>query len=59
MKKAFPKRLYKQRWQVESAFSRFKRVLTPVLHGRSWSAQQREVHLRVLTYNYMIMGELL
>jgi len=56
MKKSFPKRKYGQRWQVESAFARHKRLLGPALRGRSEDSRERECYLRVLTHNLMILA---
>lgn len=56
LKKHFPKRVYGQRWQVESLFSRIKRRLGPSLTSKNWPAQVRECHLRVLTHNFMILS---
>jgi len=56
LKKNFPKRVYGQRWQVESVFSRNKRLLGSSLKLRTWESQVRECHLRILTHNFMIMG---
>jgi hypothetical protein len=44
-----------QRWQVESAISRNKRLLGSALRSRSHEAQARECLLRVLTHNLMIL----
>jgi hypothetical protein len=57
MKKRFPKRKYGQRWQAESAFSRHKRRLGPALSSRSDAAREREVRLRVLTHNLMLLAD--
>lgn len=46
---------YGQRWQVESAISRNKRLLGSALRSRSNEAQARECLLRVLTHNLMIL----
>jgi DDE family transposase len=56
MKKRFPKRKAGQRWQVESAFSRHKRLLGSALRARSEAARQRECYLRVLIHNVMILA---
>jgi hypothetical protein len=45
-----------QRWQVESAFSRNKRLLGSALHARNEQSQQRECYLRVLTHNLMLLA---
>lgn len=47
---------YGQRWQVESAFSRHKRLLGPALRARTWVMQQWECLLRVLTHNLMLLA---
>lgn len=44
------------RWQVESAFSRHKRLLGDALRSRSFPAWERECCLRVLTQNLMILA---
>ena len=55
MKYRFPKRKYRQRWQIESMFSRFKRRLGYALTARSNQSRSVECLLRVLTYNLMIV----
>jgi transposase len=50
------KRVYGQRWQVESGFSRHKRLLGSALRARLWANQKREVLLRVLTHNLMLLA---
>jgi hypothetical protein len=44
------RRVYGQRWQAGSAFSRHKRRLGSALGGRSDEAREREGRLRVLTH---------
>jgi hypothetical protein len=56
MKRRFHCRKYGQRWQVESAFSRHKRLLGSALRGRSEPSRQRECRLRVLTHNLMLLA---
>jgi hypothetical protein len=51
-----PRRLYGQRWQVESAFSRNKRRLGSALRARKWANQKKEIVLRALTHNLLILG---
>jgi Calx-beta domain len=46
---------YGQRWQVEIAISRNKRLLGSALRSRSSEAQARECLLRDLTHNLMIL----
>ncbi len=48
-------RKYRQRWQVESAFSRHKRRLGAALRARTDLAQEQECWLRVLTHNIMLL----
>jgi hypothetical protein len=50
------RRVYGQRWQVESAISRHKRRLGSALGARSDAARERECHLRVLTHNLMLLA---
>jgi transposase len=51
----FPHKLYGQRWQIETAFSVIKRCLGAALRARTYHSQCREVALKVLTYNLMIL----
>ncbi|MCI0755760.1 transposase, partial [Teichococcus vastitatis] len=46
---------YHQRWHIESGFSQHKRRLGSALRARGHQAQQRELILRVLTHNLMIL----
>jgi hypothetical protein len=55
MKNRFPKNKFKQRWQVESVFSRFKRRLGYALRSHNDTTRQMECLFRVLTYNLMIL----
>ncbi len=55
MKDNFKKEIYNRRWQVESVFSRNKRLLGSALRNRSEFARQRECLLRTLTHNLMII----
>ncbi len=50
------KRVYGQRWAVESAFSRHKRRLGSALGGKSDSSRENECYLRVLTHNIMLLA---
>jgi hypothetical protein len=50
------RRVYGQRWQAESAFSRHKRRLGSALGGRSDATRERECYLRVLTHNIMLLA---
>jgi hypothetical protein len=55
MRRAFPTRWYHQRWHAESAFSRHKRRLGSALTARRTPSQARELVLRVLTHNLLIL----
>jgi len=55
MKEHFVKELYKQRSQIESAFSRNKRLLGSPLQSRTDQSRERECFLRMLTHNLMII----
>jgi len=46
---------YGQRWQIETDFSMFKRLLGSALRARTRHSIDREVFLRVLTLNLMII----
>jgi hypothetical protein len=50
------RRVYSQRWQAESAFSRHKRRLGSALGGRSDASRERECRLRVLTHDLMLLA---
>ena len=56
MKRAASRTGYGQRWQVESAFSRNKRLFGSALRARTWLMQQWECSLRVLTHNAMLLA---
>lgn len=56
MYRRFHRRKYGQRWQSESAISRFKRRLGSALRSRSEPARERESNMRILTYNTMILA---
>jgi len=51
----FPRQTYGPRWQMETTFSMLKRLLGSSLHGRKRYAIDREIVLRVLTINLMIV----
>jgi hypothetical protein len=55
----FPKKTYGQRWQIETTFSMLKRLLGSALRSRKRYAIDREIVLRVLTINLMIVLHLL
>jgi len=56
MARRFHRRKYGQRWQAESVFSRLKRRLGAALRGRSDASRNREMHVKVLTHNLMILA---
>jgi len=47
---------YGQRWQVESAISRHKRIFGSSLRARTWVMQKWECGLRTLTHNLMLLA---
>ena len=51
----FPKKTYGQRWQIETVFSMLKRRLGSALRARRPHSQKREIALRLLTHNLMIL----
>jgi len=55
MKEQFPAKKYRQRWQIEAVFSRFKRRLGNSLTARTNVSRIAECLLRVLTYNLMVV----
>ncbi len=55
MKQRFNKKKYGQRWQVETVNSMIKRRLGSALRARSYWSQCREIILRVITHNVMIV----
>jgi Transposase DDE domain len=55
MKQRFDKRKYGQRWQSETVNSMIKRLLGSALRARSYWSQCREIMLRVITHNVMIV----
>ena len=59
MLKNFPRKTYGQRWQIETTFSMLKRLLGSAVRSRRRYAIDREIILRVLTINLMIVLHLL
>lgn len=55
MKVRFNHMKYGQRWQVETVNSMIKRTMGSALRARSYWSQAREITLRVLTHNIMIL----
>lgn len=55
MKTRFNRLKYGQRWQVETVNSMIKRSMDSALRARTYGSQSREIVLRVLTHNIMIL----
>jgi hypothetical protein len=55
MTQRFARKAYGNRWQVESVFSRNKRLFGSALRARSSRTRQQECYIRVLTHNLMIL----
>jgi hypothetical protein len=55
MRTHFNQQKYRQRWQVETVNSMIKRSLGSALRARTYWAQSREIQLRILTHNIMIL----
>lgn len=55
MAQRFDKQKYGQRWQVETVVSMIKRLLDSALRARKYWSQSREILLRALTHNIMIL----
>lgn len=55
MGRRFPKQQYGQRWQSETVNSMIKRLLDAALRARTYRSQSREILLRVLSLNLMIL----
>jgi len=55
MKRVLPRSRYGQRWQAETTNSMLKRLLGSALRARKYWSQCREIALRALTLNVMIL----
>jgi len=55
----WPIKAYRQRWQVETVFSLLKRLLGSAVRCRTRHAIDREIFLRILTLNLMILWRLI
>lgn len=55
MKRVLKRSRYTQRWQVETVNSMLKRLMGSALRARRYHARCRELHLRALTLNIMIV----
>ncbi|MHC4090178.1 MAG: transposase [Planctomycetota bacterium] len=51
----FNRQKYGQRWQAETVISMIKRLLQSALHARRYWSQCREITLRAITLNIMIL----
>lgn len=51
----FPKKTYGQRWQIETVISMLKRHLGSFLKARTYWSQNREMLLKALTHNIMVV----
>ena len=56
MKQNFDRETYGQRWQVETVFSMIKRNLGSALTARKYHSQGRELRLKAITLNIMIIA---
>ena len=54
----FPRKTYGRRWQIETDFSMLKRLLGSAVRSRRRYAIDREILLRVVTINLMIVWRL-
>lgn len=55
MRTRFNHQTYGQRWQAETVNSMIKRTMSSALRARSYWSQSREIVLRILTHNVMIL----
>ncbi len=55
MSRQLNKTKYGQRWQIETVNSMLKRLLGSALRARTYWSQCREISLRALTLNIMIL----
>lgn len=55
MRMRFNAKKYGQRWQIETVNSMIKRSMGSALRARTYWSQSREISLRVLTHNIMIL----
>ena len=58
MKQRFNKKKYGQRWQTETVNSMVKRRLGSALRARTYWSQCREIVLRIITHNVMIVARI-
>ena len=55
MRTRFNHHCYGQRWQAETVHSMIKRTMDSALRARTYHSQSREIILRILTHNIMIL----
>jgi hypothetical protein len=55
LRRRFPSKTYGQRWQIETVISMLKRLMGSSLRARRYHSQCREIRLRVITLNVMIL----
>ena len=55
----FPKKLYGQRWQIETTFSMLKQLAGSAIQSRRRYAINRKIVLRVMTINLMLVLHLI
>ena len=55
LKRWFPRKKYGQRWQIETVFSMVKRNLGSALTARKRYSLNREVILKLIVHNLMIL----
>lgn len=51
----FPTKIYRQRWQIETVMSMLKRNFGSFLRARSYRSQCREILLRLVAHNVLIV----
>ena len=56
MYRRFLKRVYRQRWQIESVISRLKRRLGSALRGHTDAAKERDCYMKILTHDLMVLA---
>jgi hypothetical protein len=57
MRRRFDRLTYRQRWQVETVHSMIKRNLGSALRARGYHSQGREIVLRAITHNILILRQ--
>jgi hypothetical protein len=52
----FNKKVYGQRWMIETLNSMLKKRLGSFLRARTYWSQMREIMLRLFTFNVLVLG---